>query len=282
MISSLPVPGRIPPLLPALALVLALAGTAAGQAAPAIELQYPFVCTTARNGLGQPRVDNQEHRGIPVAREDERGDYPHDEHGYPAAGARIVGWSRDCAVEPQYRYYYRTPSGQWRWVARAADVPADSLVTTTTTGGRTVPLVVRVERGTLDRFIYSVAMLAPLEEADPRRPDRSLWNRRLLYSFQGGVAIGHTQGIWSEGAALQLDALRRGDAVIYSTGTRTDTHYDLLRGGQTAVALKRHFVETHGEPLYTIGVGGSGGAIQQYVYQQNHPGLLAGGVPEYA
>ena len=27
---------------------------------------------------------------------------------------------------------------------------------------------------------------------------------------------------------------------------------------------------------YTVGLGGSGGAIQQYVYGQNHPGLLDG------
>ena len=32
-------------------------------------------------------------------------------------------------------------------------------------------------------------------------------------------------------------------------------------------------------PLYTVAVGGSGGAIQQYVYGQNHPGLLDAGVP---
>jgi hypothetical protein len=281
MIGSLhaPSPRRA---LPALALVLGAAGPAAAQSAPVVEVQYPFVCTTARNGLGQPKVDNQAHRGIPVAAEDARGSYPHDEHGYPAAGARIVGWSRDCAVDPQFRYYYRTPSGRWRWSARPRDIPGDSLVTTTTTDGRTVPLVVRVERGTLDRFIYSVAMLAPLDEADPRRPDRSLWNRRLLFSLQGGVGIGHSQGTWSEGAALLEVALRRGYAVVYSTGTRTATHYDLLRGGRTAVALKRHFIESHGDPLYTIAVGGSGGAIQQYVYQQNHPGLLDGGVPEYA
>ena len=31
-----------------------------------------------------------------------------------------------------------------------------------------------------------------------------------------------------------------------------------------------------------IGVGGSGGAIQQYVYGQNHKGLLDGGVPQYS
>ena len=37
---------------------------------------------------------------------------------------------------------------------------------------------------------------------------------------------------------------------------------------------KERFVERYGVPRYTVGVGGSGGAIQQYVYGQNHPGLL--------
>ena len=45
---------------------------------------------------------------------------------------------------------------------------------------------------------------------------------------------------------------------------------------------KEHFVEVHGEPIYTVGVGGSGGGIQQYVYGQNHPDLLDGGVPQYS
>ena len=46
--------------------------------------------------------------------------------------------------------------------------------------------------------------------------------------------------------------------------------------------LKEHFVEDHGVPRYTVAVGGSGGAIQQYVYAQNHPGLLDAAIPQYS
>jgi hypothetical protein len=35
-------------------------------------------------------------------------------------------------------------------------------------------------------------------------------------------------------------------------------------------------------PYYTVGVGGSGGAIQQYVFGQNHPGLLDAAIPQYS
>src|SRR5690606_17607800 len=137
----------------------------------------------------------------------------------------------------------------------------------------TVPLIVRLERGTIDRFMHSVAMLAPRSEHASSAPDLSLWNKRLLFSLQGGVGIGHSQGVWSQNAALYEPALRVGYAVVSSTGLRTNTHYNLIRGGHTAVLLKRHFIRKYGEPLYTVALGGSGGAIQQYIYQQNHPGL---------
>src|SRR5690606_15956859 len=75
---------------------------------------------------------------------------------------------------------------------------------------------------------------------------------------------------------------RLGHAVIYTSGTRTSTHYDLLLGGRTAVEAKERFIAQHGEPRYTVGIGGSGGGIQQYVYAQNHPGLLDAAIPQYS
>ena len=46
--------------------------------------------------------------------------------------------------------------------------------------------------------------------------------------------------------------------------------------------LKEHTVETHGVLDYTVAVGGSGGAIQQYVYAQNHPGLIDAAIAQYS
>jgi hypothetical protein len=177
--------------------VLVPTGPAAAQQGFSVETQYPFVCTTARNGLGQPKVDNQAGQGIPVARQDAAGDYPKDARGYPTAEATIIGWSRDCAVDPQHHYLYKTAEGAWTRAERLADVPAAGVATTTTTAGATVPVIARVERGTINRFIYSVAMLVPRSEPSPTAHDTSLWNRRLVFSFEGGVAIGHTQGQWS-------------------------------------------------------------------------------------
>jgi hypothetical protein len=243
--------------------------------------QQPFVCTTARAGLGQPLVDNQDMIGIPVAQEDANGNYPSDSRGYPTAAATIVGWSKDCTGKRRFDYRYRTTGGSFQPYDPSQPLPAD-IAMTTTLDGQTVPYIVRWERGTINRFIYSVAMLVPPGESDPLQPDDSLWNGRLVVSLQGGVAIGHTQGTTSTSAMLPDDVLKLGYAVLNSSGLRTNTHYNLQLGGETALMLKEHFIEDHGVPLYTVGVGGSGGAIQQYVYAENHPGLLDAAIPQYS
>ena len=107
-------------------------------------------------------------------------------------------------------------------------------------------------------------------------PDTSLWNRRLIYTFDGGVQIGHRQGTPGGGSSLYDTGLSKGYAIAHSSGNRTSTHYNLVLGGETALMTKEEFIERYGVPLYTVGVGGSGGAIQQYVYGQNSRLLDAG------
>lgn len=250
--------------------------------------QQPFVCTTARAThagqllLGQPLVDNQDGQGIPVALEGEDGSYPRDGRGYPTDDAEIVGWSASCAAQTRTGYVYRsTTDGSFRWLADPAALPAD-VAQTTTMDGQQVPFVVRWERGTINRFIYSIAALAPVGDDPGSRPDPSLWNRRLVFSFQGGVAIGHTQGTTSTGAMLPPDLLGLGYGVMWSSGNRTSTHYNLQVGGETALMVKERAVEAYGVPDYTVAVGGSGGAIQQYVYAQNHPGIIDAAIPQYS
>jgi len=244
--------------------------------------QQPFVCTTARVGLGQPIIDNQDMIGIKVAQEDVNGNYPRDGRGYPTAAAMIIGYSKNCAGNRRIEYQYRTTGGAFLPLADPTGPLPANIAMTTTLDGQTVPYIVRWERGTINRFIYSIAMLAPTAETDPNQPDDSLWNGRLVFSLEGGVAIGRTQGTIGGGAQLRHDVLHLGYAVLASSGLRTNTHYNLQLGGETALMLKEHFVEDHGVPLYTVGVGGSGGAIQQYVYAQNHPGLIDAAIPQYS
>ncbi len=224
--------------------------------------QYPFVCTTVSELGKQPLVDTDGDEGFPVRDNEDN----------------VVGLSRDCGLEPYTEYWYRTTDDQYKPLPEGDSRPAD-MATTTLTDGREVDFVVRWERGTINRFIYSIAMLADAGEEEGSL-DTGLWNGRLMYRFQGGVGIGHTQGSMDYNRrALQPDVLGQGYAIIYSTGTRMSEHYNMQVGGETALMVKERFVEEYGEPLYTVGLGASGGAIQQYVYAQNHPGLIDAAIP---
>ena len=232
------------------------------------EHQKAVVCTVQNHGLGQPFPDSVTD--------------PATDPGWPVydTAGNLIGRSTTCQVDPLVVYMYRTTAGSWATYT-PGDRPAD-LATTTTIDGREVDYIVRWERGVINRFIYSMAVLDSEPTSDyALRPDD--WNGRLLYYFQGGVAIGHTQGSPSGSRMLYHDALKLGYAVIYSTGTKTGTHYDLELGAETALMTKERFIEAYGTPLYTVSVGGSGGGIQQYIYGQNlGTRLIDAAIPQYS
>jgi hypothetical protein len=225
--------------------------------------QYPFICTVQDNDLGQPLPDSGT-EGFPVT---------------DGAG-QVIGYSLDCSAETRVDYVYRSSQGAFKPYTPGGERPAD-MVTTTTTDGLTVDYVVRWERGTINRFIYSIAMLAPFDTS-PQDLNRKAWNGKVIYCFEGGVAIGHTQGDPGKSAMLYHNGLSRGYAILYSTGTKTGTHYNLVLGGETSLMVKERFIELYDVPIYTVGLGGSGGGIQQYIYAQNHPGLLDAAIPQYS
>ena len=230
--------------------------------------QQPFVCKTqTQAGLGFPKVDNQLGIGMRLFQTP----------GNPATP--LIGWSKDCTVDTVVDYLYRTTGGQFVPLP-PGPLPAN-VATTTTLDGRTVPYVVRRERGTINRFIYAITILSP-PGGPEAPPDVSLWNGRLVYAFDGGVAIGHNQGTVG-GSHLYDPGLSKGYAIVHSSGTRTSTHYNLVLGAETAIMTKERFIEGYGVPRYTVGVGGSGGAIQQYVYAQRHPGVIIdAAIPQYS
>ena len=224
--------------------------------------QHPFICSVEANGLGQPLMDNDD-EGIPV----------YD-------NGNLIGYSKNCSAPTLVQYVYKSTDGSFKPYILGSQRPLD-MSQTTTMDGRTVDYIVRWERGTINRFIYSIAMLAPADKS-PDDLDRSAWNGKLIYHFQGGVAIGHYQGDPSGSRMLYEDGLSRGYAIAYSTGNKSGTHYNLVLGGETALMVKERFIELYDVPVYTVGLGGSGGAIQQYIYAQNHPGLIDAAIPQYS
>lgn len=238
------------------------------------KLQYPFICTTDLNGLGQPLIDNNDAIGNPV--------FP-EFLGMTNRFAEPTGYSQYCSIATRIDYFYYSASKErFLPLTNHEHVPAD--VEKISIDGKQLNFVVRVERGTINRFLYSIAMLALYPESltSPDTLDNSAWNGKLVYKFSGGVGLGHWQGKLrlSKGQGLHYESLKRGYAVAFSTGNSTVTHYNLNLAAETATMVKQHFAAVYGKPQHTIGLGGSGGAIQQYVIGEHQPGLIDAAIPQ--
>ena len=230
----------------------------------AIPPQYPFACGGERSGLGSPLIDNSERWGIRVST-------PSD----PAQ----AGYSKDCLHPTQAWYLYNRQGTRHFYPIDEAngDIAQISI------NGQSIDFIIRVEMGTINRFIYTLAALkGPNDTLDT--PDGEYWNRHLIYQFRGGVGIGYRQGRTAPDAIPErrFEQLKLGYAVAYSTANQTSNHYDIWLAEDTALRVKRQFSALYGRPVATIGVGGSGGAIQQYLIGQNGSDLLDGALALYA
>ncbi|MDH3352591.1 MAG: DUF6351 family protein, partial [Gammaproteobacteria bacterium] len=233
------------------------------------KLDYPFACRTESSGLGQPLVDNHDGAGTPV--------YAMDESGKKTD--RIIGYSKDCSLNTNVYYYYRSRStGEF---VPLAGQPTD--IDELLLDGQAVPFVVRLEIGTINRHIYVIAVLRGPHDT-PEKPDLKYWNRKLIYQFRGGVGIGRRQGRITPDYIpdRRQEQLRQGFAIAHSTANQTSNSYDIELSEDTVARVKRQFSARYAEPYYTIGIGGSGGAIQQYLIGQNRPKLLDAGVALYS
>ncbi|MCI0390351.1 MAG: DUF6351 family protein [Acidobacteria bacterium] len=201
----------------------------------------PYECRTVESGLGQPLDAN-------------------------------------CSAAQKIEYFYRTPNNSFKPLTDATGPRPADLVNTTTNDGKTVPYIVRVDSGTINRTIYRIAILD-----DPRPSEASLqsapgqgWNRKLAVSFGGGAGTQYNQGVNQATAALNHVYLSRGFAYMISTELVNQLHGNAVLQGETLMMLKEYFIERYGVPKWTVGFGGSGGAIQQLVITQIYPGLLDG------
>lgn len=227
--------------------------------------QYPFLCRTEDAGLGSPRVDNLIQLGMPV--------YNHHHE--------IIGYSARCEVPTQVGYFYK-PKNQIRFLPLPKNENNQYIYPNDVDTINTHPYIVRIERGTLNRFMY--VMIIAEDPIQRTTPQQSGYENKLLIDFEGGVGLGHTQASNAAVSIIQnperlisaYDSIKQGYAIVFTTANATSTHYNLKLGLATAQQLKQHFIEQWGDPQWTLGFGSSGGAIQQYVYTQNDPTLLDG------
>jgi hypothetical protein len=202
-----------------------------------------------------------------------------------ASGLSTVATDDRCTIAAEHRWWYRpagAPAGCTGTTAanpcfRPFDpaAPATDVATTTTDRGETVPFVVRVERGTLNRGIYDLAVLA-----DPAAPDggRPIWNGKVQYGFGGSTGSPRRQfapqSSWA--GSTNDEALARGFMTAVSSLTDQALNANHVVAAETVMMLREHITERYGPIRYVMGLGCSGGSIMQNTIASAYPGLLDG------
>ncbi|TDN91225.1 DUF6351 family protein [Microbacterium sp. BK668] len=175
---------------------------------------------------------------------------------------------------PVVSYRYRTTAGTFANYPTDGSTPAN--LATTTVNGQTVPYVVRIERGTINRAVYETAVLHTPGSAEPT-PWAPLpgWNGKLAYTFGGACGVGYWQG--RETGNVQNDLfLSRGYAVASATLNVFAQNCNDVTSAETAMMVREHVIEQLGPVTYTVGSGGSAGTMQQLLLSNNYPGILDG------
>jgi hypothetical protein len=185
----------------------------------------------------------------------------------------------DCSIATRVDYVYRTTAGTFQPLPNLTSYPAD-LAQTTTTEGKSVPYIVRVETGTINRAIYETAVLHdPTTEAAPTpfKPPVG-WNHRLVYTLGGGCVGGwYIQGAsLGNGGILEDLMLRQGYGLAASTLNVYGNNCQDLLAAESLMMVRERFIENFGPVALTIGYGCSGGSEAAQPISDEYPRLMDG------
>ena len=212
----------------------------------------------------------------------------HPNGGPIFSGPQLQPWTCEagavdsqCDQDPTYRFVYMStdPTKSGFQPYDVAHPPSD-VAPTTTDQGITVPYIVRVETGYIDRDQYQVASLfQPGEQWSPFSPQRQ-WNHKLLIlhgascgaSYQTGSAPDVTGDIAPTALGLGF--------LTMSTALDNSGHYcNVAVQAESLVMAKEHIVKSYGTIRYTIGHGCSGGSLAQQWIANAYPGVYQGILP---
>ena len=178
-----------------------------------------------------------------------------------ASGLTTVALDSQCNIATEYKLFYRTttpgcsnalpdpspptpaPTNNCFKPYTLGSTPADLAMTTTTTG-LTVPYIVRVERGTINRGIYDIAVLFDTTQMQPWTPvaPQAQWNRKVVYTFGASTGQPRLQ-FRSEQNWADDSALSRGFMVVDNSLTDSLYNSNRIVVAETLMMMKENIVD---------------------------------------
>jgi hypothetical protein len=166
-------------------------------------------------------------------------------------------------------------NGCFKPYTAGAPAPAD-MATTTTDAGTTVPFIVRVERGVINRGIYDIAVLFDPSKSWSANAPQAAWNGKVYYNFGASTGQPRRQQRPATAWSGSEEQLKRGWMVVANGMTDSARNSNRVLMSETVMMMKEHIADTYGAIRYTLGTGCSGGSINSNMNASINPGLLDG------
>jgi hypothetical protein len=194
------------------------------------------------------------------------------------AGAR----DRQCNQPPNFTYLYKsTNPALSKLQPYDPKNPPSDVTRTTTDQGHTVPFIVRVETGYMDRDQYQVAALFQPNKAWTATNPQHQFDHKMLITHGASCAVDHTTGTapGTTGSAADQAALGKGFVVMSTALDNSGHNCNLALQAESLLMAKEHVIKSYGTLRYTIGTGCSGGSLAQQWIANAYPGVYQGILP---
>jgi hypothetical protein len=189
---------------------------------------------------------------------------------------------KQCDQAPTFQYMYMStnPAKQGFQPYDPSNPPSDVAKTTTDTGV-TVPFIIRVETGYMDRDQYQVSALFQPGKPWTGVTPQPQFDHKLLILHGFGCGVDHTTGTApaTTGDAAGDHALGQGFVTMSTALDNASHNCSLPLEAESLVMAKEHVIKSYGTIRYTIGTGCSGGSLAQQWIANAYPGIYQGILP---
>src|SRR3954454_6392075 len=214
----------------------------------------------------------------------------HPKGGPLFSGPQLQPWKcQDTAKDAQcnqpaaFTYLYKSTDGSAGFKDYDPKSPPDDVADTKTDRGVTVPCVVRIESGYIDRDQYKIAALfQPGKKWSATKPQKQ-FNHKLLITHGAGCGADHQPAnppsvtdsapLAASGASAAETGLGRGFAVMSSALDNAGHNCNVASEAEALLMTKERLIERYGTLRYTIGTGCSGGSLAEQWISNAYPGI---------
>jgi hypothetical protein len=155
---------------------------------------------------------------------------------------------------------------------------AGSIAQTTTTDGVTVPFIVRLEQGYMDRDQYAIATLFDPAKGWSAVNPQHQFNHRLVITHGFSCDTEYKTG--QAPSVLDPKILGGGFIVMSHALDHAGHNCNLLTQAESLIMAKEYTIDHYGTVRWTIGSGCSGGSLVQQQVANAYPGIYQGITPQ--